>query len=208
MQSFVSFDISKTALEAIFSIWGYEVSLLELVAVITGALGVWLGTTGKKITWPWWAVSSLLYAWLFFEWQLYASAALQFVFIAAAIWGWLGWAPTGAKPRSASNKQRVLVLMIGIIVWLALAPLLKSIGAAAALPDSFGLIFSLIAQIIMVKEFTETWVVWLIVDLMYTVLYANQGLWFTSVLYGVFTLIAVRGWLNWARNNKKIINNE
>lgn len=208
MQSFVSFDISQTALEAIFSIWGYEVSLLELVAVITGALGVWLGTTGKKITWPWWAVSSLLYAWLFFEWQLYASAALQFVFIAAAIWGWLGWAPTGAKPRSASNKQRVLVLMIGIIVWLALAPLLKSIGAAAALPDSFGLIFSLIAQIIMVKEFTETWVVWLIVDLMYTVLYANQGLWFTSVLYGVFTLIAVRGWLNWARNNKKIINNE
>lgn len=195
--------ISETALRTVFTMLGYEVSLLELIAVVTGAIGVWLGTTGKKITWPWWALSSLLYAWLFYEWDLLASAALQFVFIAAAIWGWLGWAPTGAKPRTATNKQRIVVSLIAIAIWVALAPALASIGAAATWPDSFGLIFSVIAQIIMVKEYTETWFIWFVVDAVYTVLYATQGLWFTSILYFVFTLIAVRGWLNWDKNLAK-----
>ena len=35
-----------------FTAWGYEVSYLELVAAITSFIGVWLGTTGKRITWP------------------------------------------------------------------------------------------------------------------------------------------------------------
>lgn len=193
------FGISESALQILFSIWGYDVSLLELVAVITGAIGVWLGTTGKKITWPWWAISSLLYAWLFYEWDLFSSALLQFVFVAAAIWGWLGWAPTGAKPRKAKNKQRVITATFALIIWISIAPLLASVGAAATWPDSFGLVFSVLAQFIMVKEYTETWAIWFVVDAVYTVLYATQGLWFTSVLYFAFTLIAIRGWIKWYR---------
>lgn len=192
-------DISDLALKTIFTIFGYEVSNLELVAVVTGFIGVWLGTTGKKITWPWWGLSSLLYAWLFYEFELYASAALQFVFIAAAIWGWFGWAPTGAQPRTGTTKQRLIVGAIAIGFWVIIAPALASLGAAATWPDSFGLVFSFVAQLIMVKQFTETWLIWLIVDLVYTVLYATQGLWFTSALYLVFTFVAIRGWWQWGR---------
>lgn len=197
MSILTSFAISETALTTLFTIWGYGVSVLELIAVVTGFIGVWLGTTGKKITWPWWAISSLLYAWLFFEYDLYASAALQFVFIAAAVWGWFGWGPTGAKPRTATTKQRLIVLALAIAAWVALAPALASIGAAATWADSFGLVFSVVAQIIMVRQYTETWFIWLVVDAAYVALYASQGLWFTSTLYVVFTLVAVRGWLNW-----------
>ncbi len=191
--------ISEIALQTLFTILGYEVSLLELVAVVTGFTGVWLGTTGRKITWPWWALSSALYAWLFYEFDLFASAALQFVFIAAAVWGWLGWAPTGAEPRTATNKQRIIVFLISIAAWVTLAPALASIGAAATWADSFGLVFSIVAQVIMVKQYTETWLIWLVVDAAYVVLYATQGLWFTSALYVVFTLVAVRGWLKWGQ---------
>lgn len=201
MHTYIHSGISETALQTVLTIWSYEVSALELVAVVTGFIGVWLGTTGKKITWLWWAISSLFYAWLFFEWDLYSSAVLQFVFIAAALWGWKGWAPTGAVPRTATAKQRIITLIIGLIIWVALAPALASIGAAATWPDSFGLIFSIVAQVIMVKQYTETWFIWFVVDAVYTIEYAFQGLWFTSVLYAVFTLIAVRGWFNWDRKD-------
>lgn len=197
ISNFINSGISETALQTVFTIWGYQVSLLELVAVVTSFIGVWLGTTGKKITWPWWAVSSLLYSWLFFEWKLYSSALLQLVFVAAAIWGWFGWGPKGAQPRTATNKQRLLTLLVGISFWVLLAPALASIGAAATWPDSFGLVFSVVAQVIMVREYTETWFLWFVVDATYTVLYATQGLWFTCALYVLFTLIAIRGWLNW-----------
>mgnify|MGYP003348375337 CR=1 FL=1 len=62
MHTYIHAGISETALQTVFTLWGYEVSALELIAVVTGFIGVWLGTTGKKITWPWWAISSLFYA--------------------------------------------------------------------------------------------------------------------------------------------------
>jgi nicotinamide mononucleotide transporter len=82
----------------LFTAWGYEVSTLEFVAALTSFVGVWLGTTGKRITWPWWALSSALYGVFFYQVELFASAALQLVFITAAIYGWKGWAPTGVVP--------------------------------------------------------------------------------------------------------------
>ena len=74
-----------------FTAWGYEVSVLEFFAALTSFIGVGLGVTAKRITWPWWALSSALYAIFFYQADLFASAALQIVFIAAAIWGWFGW---------------------------------------------------------------------------------------------------------------------
>jgi nicotinamide mononucleotide transporter len=183
----------------LFTVMGYQVSLLEFLAVIASAIGVWLGTTGKQIMWPWWGLSSALYGWLFLNYNLYASATLQVVFIIAAIWGWFGWGPTGAISRQLSWVWRAVILGAGTITWLAITPLLINLGAAAALPDAFGLVFSLIAQIIMVLQYRENWIVWLVVDLMYVGLYWSQDLKFTSLLYVAFSAIALRGWINWQK---------
>lgn len=184
-------------LSPLATIWGYELTYLEFLAVTTSLVGVWLGTTGKQVTWPWWAVSSALYAVLFWTWNLKASAALQLVFIAAAVFGWLGWGPKGATPRVASARSRFIVAIVGLGLMAILAPWLASIGAAATWPDSFGLIFSIVAQYIMVREYRESWAVWFVVDAVYTVEYSLQKLWFTGALYLLFTVIAVRGWLRW-----------
>lgn len=190
--------MSDFFLSVVFSVGSYQVSWLELIAVATSLIGVWLGTTGRTWTWPWWALSSALYCWLFYSYDLFASAATQIIFIAAAIWGWFGWGPKGARPRTISKLQGLIVIGMGLLVTSVLAPVLANIGAAATWPDSFGLVFSLIAQIMMVMQYRENWIVWLVVDAVYTILYATQGLYFTSIVYAVFTGIAVRGWLNWS----------
>ena len=194
-------SINEIMTQSLWTIWGYNLSRLEFVAVITSLIGVWLGTTGNSWTWPWWGLSSALYGWLFYEWDLYASAILQMVFIAAAIWGWLDWGPKGAQPRTGTRKQYLIVALVGILCWVALAPLLASWRAAATWPDSFGLVFSVIAQIIMVLEFRENWTLWFVVDGVYSVEYFTQNLTFTGALYVLFTFIAVRGWLKWGRKN-------
>jgi nicotinamide mononucleotide transporter len=191
--------INEFVATVLFTVLGYQVTLLEFVAVLASLIGVWLGTTGKQIMWPWWGLSSALYGWLFISYSLYASAAVQFVFIAAAIWGWFGWGPKGATSKNLSWLQRALIIAVGTVTWLVITPLLISIGAAAAMPDAFGLVFSVVAQILMVLEFRENWVVWLIVDAAYVALYWNQDLKFTSLLYVLFTGIALRGWINWRK---------
>lgn len=181
----------------VFTAWGYEVSALEFIAAITSITGVWLGTTGKRITWPWWALSSALYMVFFYQVDLFASAALQIVFIIAAIWGWRDWAPTGAAPGYLSNRHRLFIGVATLFAVSVLSPLLSRAGAAATWSDAFLLVGSLVAQILMVYQKVEAWVLWLIIDLAGTVQYAYLGYWFTAALYALFTLVAIIGWKRW-----------
>ena len=181
----------------LFTAWDYEVSILEFIAAVTSFIGVWLGTTGKRITWPWWALSSALYGVFFYQVDLFASAALQLVFITAAAFGWFGWAPTGAVATSTSARNRRYIAIGTIISVAVLSPILSSIGAAATWSDAFLLIGSLVAQVMMVRQKWEAWVIWLIVDLAGTVQYAMLGYWFTAVLYAMFTVVALIGLKRW-----------
>lgn len=181
----------------LFTAWNYQVTILELLAATTSLVGVWLGTTGARITWPWWVTGSILYGILFFQYQLFASAALQLVFIAGGVWGWFGWGSQGAQPGRLTGRSRTILLIILFTSWAILAPTLAQIGAAATWPDSFILLGSVMAQVLMIKEKFEAWPIWFVVNIVATIHYANQGLWFTSLLYVVFTIVAIIGWQKW-----------
>lgn len=186
----------------LFTAWGYEVSVLEFFAALTSFIGVGLGVSAKRITWPWWALSSALYAVFFYQADLFASAALQIVFIAAAIWGWFGWGPKGAVPSALSTKHRTYWAAGLLISFLALTPLLQSAGAAATWSDAIIFLGSFFAQAIMVYEKYEAWPLWFAIDLLATVQYAVLGYWFTSVLYAAFTVIALVGWKRWYESHR------
>lgn len=186
-----------------FTAWGYQVSYLEFIAAIASFIGVGLGITGKRITWPWWALSSALYGVFFLQYDLYASAALQLVFIAAAIAGWFGWEATGAKPGALSLELRLITLVAIMSATALLVPVLTDLGATAALPDTLLLFGSLAAQILMVYEKYENWILWLVVDAGYVALYATQGLLFTTVLYIAFTIMAALGWRTWYGTHRR-----
>jgi nicotinamide mononucleotide transporter len=186
-----------------FTAWGYEVSYLEFVASLVSFIGVGLGITGKRITWPWWALGSVLYGVFFLQYELYASAALQLVFIAAAVVGWFGWEPTGAKPGPLKNKYRIYVIAAIVLATLALGPVLKSIGAASTYIDAILFFGSLSAQILMVYEKYDSWPIWLVVNIGYVALYSSQELLFTTLLYVAFTVMAALGWKSWYGSHKR-----
>ncbi len=60
------------------------------------------------------------------------------------------------------------------------------------------LVGSMAGQLLMVLQKTETWPVWIAVNVVGTVLYASQGLYFTSLFYAVLILMAVTGWRAWS----------
>ena len=180
-----------------FTAWGYEVSILEFTAAVASFIGVYLGTTGKRITWPWWVLSSGLYGVFFYQVDLFASAILQIVFIGAAIYGWFGWAPTGAVPGTISTRYRIRIAIGTLVAVAVLSPVLADINAAATWTDAFILIGSLVAQLLMIYEKYETWVLWLIVNVVATAQYLSLGYWFTAILYAVFAIVAILGWKRW-----------
>lgn len=182
----------------LFTAWGYEVTALEAVAVVVALIGVGLGIKGTRWTWPFYFLGSVLYAWLFIGYDLYASAAMQVVFMVAAVWGWFNWGVAGVRqPGRLSARQRLLLMVAVIAAWALLAPLLQAIGGAASWADAFMLVGSLAAQVLMVLEKVEAWPSWLIVNTVGTALYLSQGLYFTSIFYAILLGMAVVGWRSW-----------
>ena len=51
----------------------------------------------------------------------------------------------------------------------------------------------------MVFEKVEAWPAWIVVNVVGTVLYATQGLYFTSLFYAALILMAITGWRAWSQ---------
>jgi nicotinamide mononucleotide transporter len=183
----------------------FPISILEIIAFITSLVGVILGVLGQRTTWPWWAASSLLYAVLFYQSAYYASSALQLIFAAGGVLGWFGWGATGAKPRKSNTKERLLIIMFLCAASVSLWPILTKIGAASSAIEAFGFAGSVIAQLLMIWQRFEAWPLWLVVDAAYTYQYFKGQLYLTGVLYVIFSVVAVWGWIRWNRESKKFI---
>lgn len=183
----------------LFTVWGYAVTAIECAALLTGLASVGLGIVGSRWTWPPGFLSSLLYCWLFVELHLFASAALQVVFMATSIWGWISWGKEGALvPRRLTLAGRLCVSAGVVVLSVLAAPALRSIGGSAVWGDAFVLVGSLTAQVLMVLQKIETWPWWSVVSIAGALLYASQGLYFTSLFYAVLSLLAVTGWRAWS----------
>ncbi len=183
----------------LFTVWGYGVTVIEFASVLLAFLGVGLGILGTRWTWPPYFLSSVLYGWLFLESDLYASAAMQLIFMVAAVWGWFSWGREGVRvPGRLSPAWRVIGI-VGILgLWALLVPVLQSIGGAATRGDAFMLVGSIAGQLLMVLQKVEAWPTWVAVNGVGTVLYASQGLYFTALFYAVLILMAITGWRAWS----------
>lgn len=183
----------------LFRVWGYDVTAIEFASVITAFLAIGLGIRGTRWAWPFYFLSSLLYGWLFVRFDLFASAAMQLIFMAAAVWGWFSWGREGVRvPSRLTMTERTRGVVGVVILWALVVPLLRSIGGAATWGDAFMLVGSLAGQVLMVMQKTETWPVWIVVNMVGAVLYATQGLYFTSLFYAVLIAMAVAGWRAWS----------
>jgi nicotinamide mononucleotide transporter len=65
--------------------------------------------------------------------------------------------------------------------------------------DAFPTVGSVIGQVLLGRKFIENWLVWLIVNVASVGVFVYKGLWLTALLYVVFAVLAVAGWMRWKR---------
>jgi nicotinamide mononucleotide transporter len=72
----------------------------------------------------------------------------------------------------------------------------------AALPyvDSATASTSLVAQWMMTRKILENWAVWVAVDVVYIGMFIYKGLYLTTLLYTVFLVLAIMGYVQWKRS--------
>jgi nicotinamide mononucleotide transporter len=180
-------------------------SPLEIAAVFTSVLGIWLSTRRKLSSWPVILVSCVLYALVFRREKLYSDMLLQFVYFAFAVYGWWHWW-RGVKEEGRVRVERLsgLGLAVGVVVGAAGSFVLGFWMARytdAALPhiDAALTSFSLVAQWWSTRKHIANWWLWIVVDALEIGVFLYKRLYLTSVLFAFLIFLAVLGLRAWSK---------
>ncbi|HKM82354.1 MAG TPA: nicotinamide riboside transporter PnuC [Candidatus Acidoferrum sp.] len=178
-------------------------SPLEIAAVLTSVLGIWLSTRRKLSSWPVILVSCILYALVFRREKLYSDMLLQFVYFAFAIYGWWHWWH-GVKEEGIVRVERLSGrgLAAGLVVGAVGSFLLGFLMARytdAALPhiDAALTSYSLVAQWWSTRKHIANWWLWIVVDALEIGVFLYKRLYLTSVLFAFLIFLAVLGLRAW-----------
>lgn len=204
------FDINNIAFELI----GYPISFVELIGTLFGLISVYLASRANILTWATGIINEVFLFILFFQVQLYADMLLQVYFFVVTLFGWYNWKH---KPKQNSIytidfKVKVWILVtiiIGTIVagfffaniHLYLPQYFKT-EASFPFADSFVMILSIIATVLLAQKKIETWYLWIVVDVVCVFLFFKKGIVFLGIEYLVFLGLATYGLLNWKKEMK------
>jgi nicotinamide mononucleotide transporter len=75
-------------------------------------------------------------------------------------------------------------------------------SAKMPIVDSFTTIFSIIATYLVTKKVLENWLYWIVIDVVSIYLYFGRDLHLTSLLFIVYTVIAIFGYFSWIKKVK------
>ena len=191
-------------------IFGQITSWLEIFAMLSGLAGVWL--TIKENIWcfPVGIVNVTLFAWLFFTpgIQLYADALLQCIYVLLLFYGWLNWAEKNNKKEKLSPVKITIVTAIKVAIASIIGAVIlafflqKYTNASYPWLDSILTCSSLAAQWMIAKKKIENWLIWVLVNIMYIGIYLYKDLWLYSVLFFIYLILAISGYLTWRKSLK------
>jgi nicotinamide mononucleotide transporter len=195
-RAIVSVVLTKT----VFEVFGEPVSWAELFGFITGIACVALAVAQRIETFPVGIANNVFFVILFTDARLYADAALQIVYIALGVMGWIAWSKLKGQALSVSRAgPRLLVgTAVGVAVaTVILIPILRAAHGAAPGWDALTTSMSLGAQLLLNLKRLETWYVWIAVDVIYVPLYLSRDLNLTALVYVVFLALCIQGWRQW-----------
>ncbi|WP_459558434.1 nicotinamide mononucleotide transporter family protein [Lacunimicrobium album] len=180
-------------------------SSIEWIAAAFGFLCVWLTIRQNVLCWPVGLVQVVLYIAVFYHARLYSDLLLHIFYVFLQFYGWYHWL-YGAGQRHELPITRmdlkgrfIWPILIAIITLLWGSAMAEFTDASAPLPDAFIAVASLAAQWLLARKVLESWLIWIIVDIVAIGVFYSRSLFVTSGLYALFLVLAILGYLQWRR---------
>lgn len=209
-----------------FTLWDYPMSYLEFFGTIFTIWCVWLTVKAKILSWPIGIIGTLLYIFLFYQIHLYSDLFEQFYFLITSFWGWWLWLNPKTKAEEDKNQElkigrnsiRENIWWAGIIVLCTSLFIYVTVNLNIWFPeyfpepasfpflDAFTTAMSFSAQWLLAKKKVESWVLWIIVDIIGIWLYYAKGVKFISLEYALFLVLASKGLFDWLKEYKNYEN--
>lgn len=188
-------------------------SYIEFFGTLAYLWSVWLIGKRNMLTWPVGIFSVLLFMLLFYQIQLYSDTLEQIYYLGASVYGWWYWGKSSKEKKTLIdvNYSSRIAMVIWIFVTLALSISLGFImervhiwspslfPEAASYPyiDSLTTVMSFVAMWLMARKYVESWIYWIVVDVIGIWLYYAKDVKFIALLYVVLLILACKGFVSW-----------
>ncbi len=186
---------------------------LEIVAVIFGFLSVWFSKQNKIWVFPTGMISTLIFVYLLFKWELLGDMLINGYYFIMSIYGWYIWTRKVDKTHvnqisTTTFKEKKISIVLFIAALLFVFIIYQKFDkwtSWVAYIDTITTAIFFVGMWLMAKRKIENWIFWIVGDLISVPLYLYKGFTFTSFQYFGFTFIAIFGYLAWKKNLHKTL---
>lgn len=198
----------------VITLFGLDINLFEAVGAIVGIIYLLLEYKAHPWLWFFGLLMPLFYIYLFFDQRLYANATINVYYVWASVYGILCWrgilgsrqkdeSPITSMPRSALWPTVGSIAVVTLVLTLVLQWLGES---QVAWLDGFTAALNVVGMFMLARGWYQQWICWIIVEPVMVVMSLLTGMYPTAVMYLVYCVIAVMGYLRWKKEyfaNKK-----
>jgi nicotinamide mononucleotide transporter len=192
-------------------LWGNKI---EILGAVLGILYIFFSIRQHILTWPTGLLTSLFYIYVFYTSGFYADMGLQLYYVVVSIYGWYYWVRGGQKEtggpqekvpvKHTSRRGWFRISLVTVAVYgLLLFILLRFTDSTVPFMDAFTTALSITATWMLAKKYIEHWLIWIVTDMVSIGLYIYKGLWPTVILFIVYTVLAVSGYMEWKKDFEK-----
>ena len=205
--------------------------ILELIGVVFGVASVLLAKRTSVLAFPIGLISTAIFVYLLWEWQLFGDMLINAYYSVMSIYGWINWSQhknaqdaDSVYIEHVSRKDVPLMALLSsvTVAFVALIYYFRPVinndfsfdGAVLGLhlftwvdyTDMLTTALFLMAMVLMAQRKIEHWLLWIVADAISVPLYFYKGLSFTALQYVAFTLIAIWAYYEWQRRYRQQFN--
>lgn len=209
IEAFVLATVITGALLAVTALMGSPINWIETAAVFFSFGSTWLCTRQVRFNYVFGVISTILLSITFWQAGLFGSMALNLYLIPTVIIGWFMWGKD-IKPKLVEHVKAnkiLLYLFFTAITWAGALWVINIFNGNLAVLDGWLLVGTVLAQFLLDRKKLETWVIWVIVDVVSIYVYFQSGLYLLAAQFVFFLANAVFAWFQWKKSMKMQMNN-
>lgn len=181
-----------------------EINWIETASVFFSFACTWLCTRQVRFNYVLAVISTILLSITFWQAGLFGSMALNIYLVPTVIIGWFMWGKdTKSKIVEHVKSNKILLyLFFTVITWAGALWTINIFNGNLAVLDGWLLVGTVLAQFLLDRKKLETWIVWIIVDIVSIYVYFQSGLYLLAAQFVFFLANAVFAWFQWKKTMK------
>jgi nicotinamide mononucleotide transporter len=191
-----------------YSNTSFTMILLELIAFVFGIVSVIYAKKENILVYPTGIICTVITMYILLEAEYFGDMMMNLYYSSMSVYGWWNWSRikndsskieityTNYRERVTAIILFFVTMIITYTVYLVNIPTIEWINYIDILTS--GIFF--VAMWFMANKKIESWIFWIIGDVITIPLYSYRGLGMLSMQYLIFTILAIQAYNQWKKS--------